>query len=71
MALTISSMTYVASPTIGTSGRRTLPCSAGSMSTWMTLAPGANAFTRPVTRSSKRLPSAINRSDCCMAVTAV
>ena len=36
-------MTSRQSPTIGTSGRRTLPCSAGSMSTWMILASGANA----------------------------
>ena len=36
-------MTRRQSPTIGTSGRRTLPSSAGSMSTWMILASGANA----------------------------
>ena len=42
IAFTNSSMTWRQSPTIGTSGRRTLPCSAGSMSTWMTLASGAN-----------------------------
>ena len=40
-ALTSSSITSRQSPTMGTSGRRTLPCSAGSMSTWMTLASGA------------------------------
>ena len=71
MALTSSSITSRQSPTIGTSGRRTLPNSAGSMSTWMILASGANDPTLPVTRSSKRLPSAISRSAFCMAVTAV
>ena len=44
--------------TTGTSGARFLPISAGSMSTWMTLACGAKAASRPVTRSSKRTPSA-------------
>ena len=56
MTDTSSSMTRRQSPTIGTSGRRTLPSSAGSMSTWMILASGANASTLPVIRSSKRLP---------------
>jgi hypothetical protein len=64
-------MTSRQSPTIGTSGRRTLPSSAGSMSTWITLAPGANASFFPVTRSSKREPSAISRSHFCIDVTAV
>ena len=59
------------SATIPTSGRRTLPISALSMSTWMTFAYGANAATLPVTLSSKRLPSAINKSACCIDVTAV
>ena len=44
------------SPAMATSGRRTLPSSAGSMSTWMILASGAKALILPVTRSSKRLP---------------
>jgi hypothetical protein len=35
------------------------------------LASGANAPTLPVTRSSKREPSAINRSAFCIEVTAV
>ena len=43
IALISSSITRRQSPTIGTSGRRTLPSSAGSMSTWMILASGANA----------------------------
>ena len=54
-----------------TSGMRTLPSSAGSMSTWMTLASGAKALILPVTRSSKRAPRLISRSLRCMAVTAV
>ena len=32
------------------------------MSKWITFAPGANADTLPVTRSSKRAPTAITRS---------
>jgi len=36
------------------------------MSKWMTFAPGAKAETLPVTRSSKREPSATSRSDCCI-----
>ena len=36
-------MTWRQSPAMPTSGTRTLPSSAGSMSTWMTLASGANA----------------------------
>ena len=71
MALTSCSMTSRQSPTIGTSGRRTLPSSAGSMSTWMILASGAKVETLPVTRSSKRLPSAMSRSASCIDVTAV
>ena len=70
-ALASSSITSRQSPTMGTSGRRTFPSSAGSMSTWMILAPGANAPTFPVTLSSKRLPSATRRSAFCMEVTAV
>ena len=34
----------------------------GSMSTWMISAFGAKASTRPVTRSSKRAPTAISTS---------
>ena len=67
----ISSITRRQSPTIGTSGLRTLPCSAGSMSTWMTFASGANVDTLPVMRSSKRAPSVISRSLRCIAVIAV
>ena len=49
-------MTSRQSPAMATSARRTLLSSAGSMSTWMTLASGAKASTLPVTRSSNRLP---------------
>ena len=68
---TSSSITRRQSPTIGTSGRRTLPISAGSMSTWMILASVAKSGILPVTRSSKRLPSAMSRSLFCIDVTAV
>ncbi len=70
-ARTISVITWLQSPTMGTSGWRILPSSAGSMSTWITLACGAKESTRPVTRSSKRAPRAMSRSDSCMAVMAV
>ena len=63
-------MTSRASPTMGTSATRFLPISAGSMSAWITAAPGAKESSRPVTRSSKRVPSAISRSAFCSAVTA-
>ena len=64
-------MTWRQSPAMPTSGTRTLPSSAGSMSTWMTLASGANALILPVTRSSKRAPMLISRSLFWSAVTAV
>ena len=63
-------MTSLASPTIGTSARRFLEISAGSMSAWMTLAFGANVDSWPVTRSSKRVPRAMRRSEDCSAPTA-
>ncbi len=49
-------------PTTGISAWRIFPTSAASMSKWITFAPGANADTLPVTRSSKREPIAITRS---------
>ena len=49
-------------PTTGISAWRIFPTSAASMSKWITFAPGANADTLPVTRSSKREPTAITRS---------
>ena len=51
--------TRFTSPTMGTSACGFLPISAGSISTWITLACGAKAARRPVTRSSKRTPRAI------------
>jgi hypothetical protein len=64
-------MTSRQSPAIPTSALRTLPSSAGSMSTWMIFASGAKALILPVTRSSNRAPRLISRSLRCMAVTAV
>jgi acetolactate synthase-1/2/3 large subunit len=49
-------------PTTGISASRIFPTSAASMSKWITFAPGANAETLPVTRSSKRVPIAMIRS---------
>ena len=63
-------MTSRTSPTIGTSACRFLPISAGSMSAWMTWAPGANESRLPVTRSSKRAPRLMIRSLFCSAATA-
>ena len=40
------------------------------MSAWMTLASGAKVDSLPVTRSSKRAPRVMSRSDFCSAVTA-
>ena len=65
-----SLMTSPTSPTIGTSAARFLLISAGSMSAWITLAPGAKVESWPVTRSSKRAPSAMMRSERCRPVTA-
>ena len=62
-------MTSFASPTIGTSATRFLEISAGSMSAWMILAPGANVDSWPVTRSSNRAPRVTSRSAFCRAVT--
>jgi hypothetical protein len=62
--------TRLASPTMGRSGARFLPISAGSMSMWITLACGAKAASRPVTRSSKRTPTAISRSAAVIAMFA-
>ena len=55
-------MTSSSDPTIGISACRFLSISAGSTSMWITLAPGANASSLPVTRSSNREPQAIRRS---------
>jgi hypothetical protein len=55
---------------MGTSAWRFLPISAGSMSAWMTRAPGANESRLPVTRSSKRAPRLMIRSERCSPATA-
>jgi hypothetical protein len=47
---------------MGTSTATFLPISAGSMSTWTMRAYGAYVRTLPVTRSSKRIPTANRRS---------
>ena len=44
------------------SARRSFPISAASTSRWTTVAPGANAESLPVTRSSKRAPTATSTS---------
>ena len=63
-------MTSRQSPTIGTSAVRFFEISAGSMSACTILASGAKLDSLPVTRSSKRAPSEMIRSDFCSAVTA-
>ncbi len=55
------------SPTSGTVAVTSLEISAGSMSRWTILASGAKAESLPVTRSSKRAPSATSRSEPCTA----
>ncbi len=60
-------MTSLQSPTIGTSAIRFLPISAGSMSACTISACGAKLASLPVTRSSKRAPSAMSRSAFCSA----
>ena len=57
----------LASATIGTAARFTLCISEGSISIWMKRACGANSLALPVTRSSKRNPTPIIRSDSPMA----
>ena len=63
-------MTSLQSPTIGTSARRFLEISAGSMSACTICACGAKLESCPVTRSSNRAPSATSRSAFCIAATA-
>ncbi len=54
-------------PTTGMSASRSLEISAGSMSRWTTVAPGAKAESLPVTRSSKRAPIATRTSQVFIA----
>ena len=63
-------MTSLQSPTIGTSARRFLEISAGSMSACTISASGAKESSLPVTRSSNLAPSAMSRSARCSAPTA-
>src|SRR4051812_49675551 len=55
-------MTSPQSPTMPSSARTILLIDDRSISTWILRACGANASSRPVTRSSKRAPSATIRS---------
>ena len=55
--------TRLTSPTMGTCASRTLSISTGSMSMWITFASGAKELMSPVTRSEKRAPHAIIKSD--------
>ncbi len=63
----IASSVAAASPTIGTSTRTFLLSEEGSISMWIFFEFGEKALRRPVTRSSKREPTAIMRSQSCMA----
>ena len=58
--------TRPASPTIATSTATFLLMEEGSMSAWIFLESGAKAFSRPVTRSSKRAPMFSITSHPCM-----
>ena len=69
-AVISSVITSLQSPTMGTSARRFLEISAGSMSACTTAAPGAKLSSLPVTRSSNRAPRVTSRSDFCSAPTA-
>ena len=62
-----SSSVTATSPTSGTSTFTVLSISDGSISAWIFFAPVAKVLVLPVTRSSKRIPSATIRSDCCTA----
>ncbi len=66
-AATRASRASPASATTPTSVRTSLPMEAGSMSMWIFFEPGEKASSRPVTRSSKRAPTAIITSQSCMA----
>ncbi|MCY1462616.1 hypothetical protein D9M71_804070 [compost metagenome] len=70
---TISVSTLSTGPTIGMSALTVLEMEAGSISTWMILAPGQNlaAVSPLITRSSKRAPTAKITSAWCIARLAV
>ena len=58
------------SPTMPRSTLTFLLIEDGSMSMWIFFDPGEKASSRPVMRSSKRAPTAIIRSQSCMALFA-
>ena len=62
-----ASSTRPASPTIGTSTGTFLLIDELSMSAWIFFEPWLNAFSRPVTRSSKRAPMFSSTSQPCIA----
>ena len=62
-----SASTCFSGPTTGTSAWRSFPISAASTSRWTTVAPGAKAESLPVTRSSKRAPTATSTSQVFIA----
>ena len=67
----ISTNTSLTSPTIGTSTFTRLEILEGSISMWMILRSFcAKCLGLPITRSSKRAPTANNTSQCCMALLA-
>ncbi len=55
-----------ASPTMAMSTATFLLMLAGSISAWILMLPGLNAFSRPVTRSSNRAPIFSMTSQSCM-----
>ncbi len=63
----MSASTLAQSPTIGRSTLTFLLIDDGSMSIWIFFEPGEKASSRPVMRSSKREPTAIIRSQSCIA----
>ena len=65
-----SVITYLTSPTIGTSTVTFLLIEEGSMSTWIFVAFGAKASSRPVIRSSKRAPTHTMTSQSCIVMLA-
>ena len=62
-----SAIARPASPMIATSTGTVLLMLDGSISIWIFRAPGQNAFSRPVTRSSNRAPIASSTSASCIA----
>jgi hypothetical protein len=66
-----SCSTSFTSPTIGMSTFTRLEIDDGSMSMWMILrSTEAKCFGLPITRSSKRAPTASSTSQCCIVMLA-